>query len=81
MSGSDHGIGFNDHPNGTNILVVTGQHDRIFAGRIEIMEGDAGIFTEDVAMRSVVTAGHSPLSKRVVTDPARYPETRSSLCT
>lgn len=47
MNGYDEGIGFNDHANGTIVLNVTSQRDRIFAGRIVIIEDNAPLFTEN----------------------------------
>jgi ABC-type transport system substrate-binding protein len=49
MNGYDQGTGFNDHPNGTIALVVTGQRGRIFSGLLTVTEDNATLFSGEVA--------------------------------
>ncbi len=49
MNGYDKGIGFNPHTGGTMVLTVTGQHGRVFAGTLTIMENNATLTAEGFA--------------------------------
>lgn len=49
MNGYDKGIGFNPHTGGSITLTVTGQHGRVFAGNLTILEGNAALASEGFA--------------------------------
>ena len=49
MEGYDRAIGFNPHTGGIMVLAVTGQHGRVFAGNLMVMEGNATLASERFA--------------------------------